>query len=154
MTCPIAGYRIDEKSARVAAGFVLLLVALALWSGPQAGRWIYLFLAHDFGFRAFSLPRLSVLGRLASLLLRALKVAPQLVDAGPKRFAARVGMLFSLALLFTAGREPQSLHFLVAGILAICASLESLIGFCVGCTLWTAWYSLLEQLRTRSSKEG
>jgi len=65
-----------------------------------------------------------------------------------------VGMLFSLALLLTAGHEPRSLHVLIAGVLAICASLESLVGFCVGCTLWTAWYALLEQLRPGSRKES
>ena len=154
MSCPVAGYKIDERAARAVAGFVVAATLLAEACGPWTARGLFAFLALDFGLRAFSLPRFSPLGRLASLILRALKVAPRSVDAGPKRFAARVGLLFSLSLLLTAGQAPRGLHLGIAGVLLLCAVLESAVGFCVGCALWTAWYVLLDRLRLGSRKES
>jgi hypothetical protein len=140
MVCPIAGYKIDENVARIVAGFVLVAVLVAAFVPSGAAVWVFAFLAQDFAFRAFSRPRGSGLGRLAALLLKALGVAPRPVDAGAKRFAARLGLLFSvlLAVLAHLGAHPAT--EIVGSLLAACAALESILGYCVGCQMWTLWY--------------
>jgi hypothetical protein len=146
MPCPLAGYRIDEKAARVVAGLVLLLVVAALFLPASWARLVYVFLVLDFGVRAFSRPRWSPLGRLAGVVLRAVGAAPSFRDAGPKRFAARIGLGFALALLVLTGLVPTVVVLVVAGILILCAALESIVGFCVGCQVWTAWYAIRDRL--------
>jgi len=147
MTCPLAGYRIDENSARIVAGLVALGTILGLYFAGSAARWIFPLLALDFATRALSRPRWSFLGRYAGWLLRSLKISPRLVDAGPKRFAARVGLIFTLALTVLAFLGLSSAVRTVGAILLLCALLESLAGFCVGCQLWSAWYAVQEQVK-------
>jgi len=156
MTCPIAGYRIDEKAARVVAGFVLLGTLLGLFLPAAGARGVFLFLALDFATRGFSRPRWSPLGRLAGLILRALSIAAAPVDAGPKRFAARIGLAFSLSLLALAGTAAPTATFFVGGVLAFCAALESFVGVCLGCRAWTLWYDVLDRFRqpSASSREA
>jgi hypothetical protein len=146
MICPIAGYKIDEKVARVVAGFVVLATVFGLLAAPGVARWIFLFLAYDFGVRAFSRPRWSLLGRLSAQILKALRVAPRGVDAGPKRFAARIGLLFSVALLVLTQFDQDVVTQVVAAILVVCAALEALLGFCLGCQMWTLWYSVRDRV--------
>ena len=146
MVCPIAGYKIDEKTARVVAGFVVLATILGVVLPSSAAQWILVFLALDFGFRAFSRPRWSVLGRISAVLLKSIGVVPRLVDAGPKRFAARIGLLFSLSLVVLTEYDLHLAKEIVAGILLVCAALESFLGFCLGCQMWTVWYALLDRI--------
>ncbi|HQF56458.1 MAG TPA: DUF4395 domain-containing protein [Fibrobacteria bacterium] len=149
MLCPLAGYKIDENGARVVAGFVVLATVSAwIASQPVAGL-ILLFLATDFGVRAFSRPRWSPLGRLASWFLRRVGVAPRWVDAGPKRFAARIGLGFAVALLGLSVFGAQGVYVAVSVVLGFCALLESALGFCVGCWFYTGWYTLVRSVSVR-----
>jgi len=109
MTCPLAGYRIDENSARIVAGLVALGTILGLYFAGSAARWIFPLLALD--------------------------------------FAARVGLIFTLALTVLAFLGLSSAVRTVGAILLLCALLESLAGFCVGCQLWSAWYAVQEQVK-------
>ncbi len=146
MVCPIAGYKINEKNARVVGGLVVLLTLFGLWAPFGGASWIFLFLAQDFAFRAFSRPSWSVLGRLASRFLQSIGVTPRLVDAGPKRFAARIGLLFTLTLVGLTSFDLRLATDLVAGVLLVCAMLEASFGFCLGCEMWTLWYSFQERI--------
>lgn len=149
MLCPVAGYKIDEKAARLVAGFVVLATVSAwIASQPVAGL-ILLFLATDFGVRAFSRPRWSPLGRLSSWFLRRIGVAPRWVDAGPKRFAARIGLGFAVALLGLSIFGAQGAYVAVSVVLGICALLESAVGFCLGCWVYTGWYTLVRSVSVR-----
>jgi hypothetical protein len=154
MPCPLAGYRIDEKAARVVAGFVVLGTALAVVLGGFWATGIFLFLVADFGVRAFSRPRWSPLGRLAGIILRGMGAAPELRDAGPKRFAARIGLGFSLVLLILTNSGFRGTTLAVAAILLVCAILESLLGFCLGCQVWTAWYAIRDRVFGRGTSSG
>lgn len=147
MVCPIAGYKIDENGARIVAGFVLVLTLAALAVSSCTAVWIFAFLAQDFAFRAFSRPRWSGLSRLAALLLRTFGIAPRPVDAGAKRFAARLGMIFSLTLMILSHLEARTATEIVATVLAVCAGLESIFGYCLGCQMWTLWYTTLDRIR-------
>ncbi|MEK7392234.1 MAG: DUF4395 domain-containing protein [Fibrobacterota bacterium] len=146
MVCPIAGYKIDEKVARVVAGFVVLATVFGVLAAPGVARGIFLFLAYDFGVRAISRPRWSLLGRLSAQILKALRASPRGVDAGPKRFAARIGLLFSVALVVLTHFDLRVATQVVAAILVVCAALEAFLGFCLGCQMWTLWYSLRDRV--------
>jgi hypothetical protein len=148
MQCPIAGYKIDELGARWVAGFVVLAALGALLLPVAAALLIRLFLALDFSARAFSKPRLSPLARLAGIVLAMTKSPPRLVDAGPKRFAARIGLAFSLAMLASSAFSASELTLWFSLVLAFCASLESFLGFCLGCWMYTGWYALRGRLET------
>lgn len=149
MPCPIAGYRIDENAARVVAVAVFFLVLLSLWLGGPWAAGGFAFLVLDFATRAFSRPGWSPLGRGAGALLKALGHKPRSVDAGPKRFAARIGLAFSLALLVLSALGALLPLRAVAAVLAGCAALEGFAGLCLGCQAWAMWWALRDRLSAR-----
>jgi hypothetical protein len=126
----------DARVLRIVAGFVFLAALAAMILGPMVAPWILVLLALDFGARGFGKATYSPLNAIARGLASAMDLGPAPVDAAPKRFAARVGVLIALtaAGLYLSG-------FMVAatattGFLAICAALESTFGVCVPSKVW------------------
>jgi len=103
------------------------------------------FLVADFFVRSIEKPQYSPLAIISKFILKRLKVNPQLINAGPKIFAARIGLLFavlvSLSVVFGLG--TTAIIFTV--IFGICALLEAAIGFCVACRIYPVVYKLIYQ---------
>ena len=123
---------VDEVSARLVAGGVVLLSALALGTGWS---WLVGLIALGFIARVLSGPTLSPLGQLVTRVVRPrLRVAPRYVAGPPKRFAQAIGAVFTtsaavLALGFDAKLEVQ----LLLACMIVAATLESVFALCLGC---------------------
>ncbi len=141
--CAIVGYSVDENAARVNAAVALLFVAAWYASG-----WVMLLvlLAADFFVRGFVHPRYSPVALFSRQVLRILQVEPVRVDAGPKRFAARIGFFMTGAAVVLAVAHAEAAAAVLVGMLGFCAALEAFVGYCVGCTL----YSLLHRFVLRT----
>ncbi|WP_456451934.1 DUF4395 family protein [Hydrogenimonas sp.] len=133
-SCPISNERVNERIARLVGGLVLL-VALLYIARPSL-LWLVLLLA-DFSARSFYRPA-SLFAQAARPLSERLG-APQIVDAAPKIFAARIGLGMSLAALglHLVGSVEASRG--VLGVMAFCAFFEAAFGYCVGCKFYTLW---------------
>jgi hypothetical protein len=124
---------VNEKAARVVAGFVLATVIVIL-----ATSWYWLLIPLTYGFwaRVLTGPTLSPLGRFAMNA-----VAPRLgpkkpVPGPPKRFAQGMGALMSTAALILAFAVS---HQAADGVLIAflpAAGLESIFGYCIGCKVF------------------
>lgn len=142
-SCPITGDQKDNTTIRVVAGVVLTITTITILIGLQVSSIlaasIFGLLALDFILRGFLLPEYSPLVKLAKGLVISLKLEQQLVDSGPKIFAARIGVLFTISgtVLYLLGNITGAT--IVAGILLVCAGLEAFFNFCLGCWM----YSLL-----------
>src|SRR5579875_3217747 len=106
---------LNEKAARVVAAVVAAISVIALATGAY---WLSAPLAYGFIARALTGPRLSPLGWLASR-----QIAPRLGSAA--------------ALLALAAGQDVAAEILLAA-LAIAATLEATLGFCLGCTIFAA----------------
>jgi hypothetical protein len=122
---------VNEYAARtVGAGVVVMAVAAIVFRQP----WILVPLAYGFWARVLSGPTFSPLGQLATRV-----VAPRLpwpakpVAGPPKRFAQGVGVAFSSALILWFGFGLSTATWVVVGLLAVAATLESVVGLCLGC---------------------
>ncbi len=134
--CPISGDSRNERVARVVAAFVIAIVVAAVVLGPPWAGVILLLLALDFAVRGFGSARRSPLATLARGLANTLRLTPKPVDAAPKKFAARIGVVFSaLSGLLYVTRLPAA-ALVVAGVLVVCATLEAALGYCVGCKVY------------------
>ncbi|MCA6363322.1 MAG: DUF4395 domain-containing protein [Bacteroidetes bacterium] len=138
--CPVHSDTVNERVLRIIAAFVVSLTAVSLFIVEP---WIMFFLAFDFAVRAFSFPQYSLLRFLSLKISNALGQQPVPVNAGPKRFAAGLGMLFSMVIGVLLFSDYFFLTALTGGMLVACAVLESVAGFCVGCKI----YMLQEQLK-------
>ncbi|MCU0434678.1 MAG: DUF4395 domain-containing protein [Bacteroidia bacterium] len=131
--CPVNSTTVNERVLRVLAILVVSLTAVSLIAVTP---WIMLFLAFDFAARTFSFPQLSLLRWLSEKTVSLLKLQPQPVNAGPKKFAAGLGMVFSLVIGLLLFTDYYLLTALTGGMLIACAVLESVAGYCVGCKIF------------------
>ena len=124
--------RVDEVAARITAGGVVVLgvVAIAL-----SARWLVVVIAIGFALRVLWGPRFSPLALLsARVVVPRLGLAPRPVAGPPKRFAQIIGLACSavaVSLLFPLATGGAG--YAVLGALVLAATLESVVGVCLGC---------------------
>lgn len=140
--CPISYKKIDENVARLNGLFTVALLAIYVLTSSLIP---VVFLVLDFLARGFDKPGYSLLARVSKFLLTTLKVQPQLINAGPKLFAARVGLLFSVLVVVTALPGWNTVALVITLVFGICAFLEAAFGFCVACKLYPFVYKLTYQ---------
>lgn len=140
--CPISYKKIDEHVARLNGFFTVGLLVVFLITGSVLP---LLFLVVDFLARGLEYPKWSLLAQLSKQILSGVQVKPKLVNAGPKLFAARVGLLFSVmaAISTIAGWDVAT--YVIVFIFGICAFLEAAVGFCVACRIYPFLYKFIYQ---------
>ncbi len=65
-----------------------------------------------------------------------MQIKPSMEDAAPKKFAASIGFLMTLSLLFASLLHLKILFSLLFGLLVSCIALEALFRYCVGCKIY------------------
>lgn len=140
MTTPMraAGPRfprvLDDVTVRLVAAEVLVVAVVAALTRQP---WLFGLLAVDFALRAGLGPRVSPLARLASGLLRPrVPAAPRPTAGPPKRFAATVGLVFSVAIPVVFSGLSTTVGWVLIAIMVVFPALESLAGVCVGCLVF------------------
>lgn len=125
---------VNDYAARTTAG---LVVALAIIAVAVDNPILYGVLALGFALRVASGPTLSPFGQLSvKFIVPKIVRKEKLVPGPPKRFAQTIGLVVSGAAfvlsLLGFGLAAQ----ITAGILIVAATLESVFGFCLGCTIF------------------
>lgn len=123
------GFYIDEHIVRGVAALVSLLTLLILLTGQVLPAF---FLVLDFALRAFT-GRTSPLAQTVKALAAIRGWQSKPVFAPPKKFAAALGFVFSLAIAVLLLLHVHTAANIVAGILLLCAVLESAFKICLGC---------------------
>src|ERR1700722_4207191 len=127
----------NESKIRLTAFFVLVLIVVYMITGIGL---IPVFLLLDFTLRGFGLGAYSPLAYISGLLVTALKLPLKPIYMPPKRFAARIGFLFCLAIV--VGHYTHLSTLILSAIIALFAALESIVGFCAGCYVYNAYARL------------
>lgn len=122
----------NESKVRLIALFVLLLIIIYWLSGVA---FLPAFLVIDFALRSFDLGKYSPLAFISDQLIKTFKLPVKPVYLPPKRFAARIGLLFSVIILVLNLLSLNTL--IVSGVLALFAALESLFNYCAGCSVYS-----------------
>lgn len=131
--CPIDGNKVNKPAVRIVAAWVVLISV----AGIATQSFIpFVFLMYDFFVRGFLNRNGSLLRWLAINIVNVLDIQPQLIDNAPKRFAAKIGFIFSAILVVLALLNIWIPFFIVGGILVSCAILESVFSYCVGCEVF------------------
>lgn len=125
----ISNYYTDEHITRLVATQVIAILLLTFLS---YGVYIAGILVVDFGLRAFTYLT-SPLAFIAKFTSNELKLKPKPVFVAPKKFAASIGFVFSLAILTLLLLKYVSIAHIVAILLIFFAFLEAVFKICVGC---------------------
>jgi len=137
--CPIDGTRINEPTVRVVALLVVILTILGIvFNSPV----IFFVLAIDFFTRGFYDKKLSFLRSVGIGITDAFDIKPKLIDAGGKKFSAKIGFVITALLTVSAIFECQSAISALGGILIFFATLESAFAYCVGCKIYPFYLKL------------
>jgi len=134
LECPVDFVQINENRARTVA-FLVLILGIVCFAKLNWG--VAVFLLIDFSLRTFNLNNYSPLGFLAGKLVALFKIKNKPTDRAPKRFAAIMGMIFNGIIALTALIGWITFAEIMLVLLLICAALESLLGICVGCYVYT-----------------
>jgi hypothetical protein len=125
---------VNEVAARLVAAGVVLLCLTILVSGWL---WLLVPLAYGFVARVLTGPRLSPLGLVVTkAMVPRLPFEPRLVPGPPKRFAQGIGATLSVLALVAAFAGATGLALVLVGAVAVAATLESVLGFCLGCKIF------------------
>jgi Domain of unknown function (DUF4395) len=126
---------VNEVSARLVAGGVVLLSAAALLTQEP---WVIAIIAYGFLARVLTGPTLSPLGQLVTRVVTPRLGLPERPVAGPpKRFAQGIGAVLSVtAAVLAIGFGEQAAANVLLALLVAAASLESFLGFCLGCKIF------------------
>ncbi len=139
--CPVTLRSVDQTTIRLTAGQIALwLIGFLIthsWLIPA-------FLTLDFTARLARKPRLSLIHTLSRLIQTSLALAPDPADEAPKRFAATLGLLFSVAVTLLTLFSLTWIAVAVAVVFASCAVVESVFGYCVGCAV----YQIIQKLKS------
>ncbi|UXM90227.1 DUF4395 domain-containing protein [Paenarthrobacter sp. JL.01a] len=124
---------VNEYAARITAGLVVLLAVATLVTGWG---WGLVVLAAGFWLRVLFGPRISPLALLSVKVLAPRIGHAKLVAGPPKRFAQGMGaaMTSAAVVLFFTGLQPAA--WVVLALLIVAASLESFVGYCLGCAIF------------------
>jgi len=132
--CPVDFVSINENKARLTAFFVFVLavtfLATGLWLIPA-------FLTVDFLVRANNWGKFSLLAILSDAVIKQVKIKDKPTDRAPKRFAAGVGLVFAAGILVLSLFHLSTAAFIGMTVLVVFAFLESFIGFCAGCYVYS-----------------
>lgn len=138
--CPISDKRINERVARINAAFTVLILILFGFTGSL---FLISFLAFDFLLRATtSYSKFSLVGVSSRNIVRYLPFDIHLINAGPKIFAARIGLVLSSLIILANLADIGWLAFGIAGILGLFSFLEAAFGICVACEIYPVIYRL------------
>jgi len=137
--CPISNKKTDENVARFNALYTTVLLLLFLTSDNIIP---IVFLLFDFSLRGLELAKYSPLAFLSRQSSSALNLKSKIINAGPKLFAARIGIMFSLVTLIFYASGLNTAAIVTASVFGICAFLEASIGFCVACQIYPLIYKL------------
>lgn len=127
---------VNEKAARVVAGVVMAMSAVALAGGWY---WILAVLAYGFWARVLTGPTLSPLGRFAMKVVAPRLGPPKYVPGPPKRFAQGMGAAMTTAGAIAAlGFGATGVADVLLGMMIVAAGLEAIFAFCLGCHVFAA----------------
>jgi len=131
---------VNEYAARTVAGGVLLAsIATLVLSKAVGHEWLWLTVPIAYGFlaRVLTGPTLSPLGQLASRVIGP-RFGSKPTAGPPKRFAQLIGTVVTVSAVTATAAGAYGLAQVLLVLMIVAAGLESLAGFCIGCTIF-AW---------------
>jgi len=133
--CPISTRRVDSNMVRGISFQVALFTVILLITKESAFAFVLLF---DFLMRTLRKPQLSPFHLVSKFVLDGWGIAPKLCDESPKRFALYMGLVTSLFLVVFYAAGFTTFATAITIVLLICALLETLFDFCIGCKIYYA----------------
>lgn len=134
LSCPVDFVTVNENKVRLIA-LQVFIVSIAIFIFQH---WLLIILLTvDFFLRSFDLNKFSPLAAISAGIIRLFSIGVKPINQGPKRFAARIGLIFSIAILLSYYAGYPTVVASLAAVLITFSFLESFFSFCAGCHVYT-----------------
>ncbi len=140
--CPISKTQIDGNVARLNGLISLVFIALGTYN-----KIFWILLTIDFTLRSFII-KYSPIANFSRLILNNINITPKPIDAAPKLFAAKIGLIMSVILIAVSLLGYSSTAFYFSIFFSIPVFLETFFSYCLGCQM----YSILMKLNVIKDK--
>ena len=132
-SCPISAELVNAKLTRVYAIVTLFSLGIYLFTPFKE---IILFTTLDFVIRVIFSVKYSPICTVIKIALKAIDSPSHMVNAGPKKFAAKVGLIFSTLMTLGFIFNFPILSYLVGVLFFSAVGLEAIFGYCLACTMY------------------
>ena len=132
-SCPISNQRIDTNLVRVISFQIFFFTLLFAVTQNMLFMGIILF---DLTVRVLRKDSFSLFAQTGKFILEQWNAVPRYTDESPKRFALYLGLSMTVTITALAFFGLFKTAVAVALILMICAFIEVLFDFCIGCKIY------------------
>ena len=134
--CPISKNKIDGNVPRINGLITLIIIALGAYNNI-----FWILLTVDFLLRGFTM-KYSPIANFSKTILNSLNVSPKPIEAAPKKFAAKIGLMMSIMLVIISlmGFYKFSIYFSI--FFSIPVFLETFFSYCLGCQIYSVLLKL------------
>ncbi len=139
-SCPIEYKTVDKNIIRVNAMIVFSFLVLFVVSSNPA---YLVIIGIDFIIRVFFGLKYSPICFVIKRILRLSGVKPHKINAGPKTFAAKIGLLFSVFSLTAYMLGMETISIGIAVVFLIATGLEAFLNYCLACQIYPYYKKLL-----------
>jgi len=148
--CPISLRKTNENLSRLNASFTVLMSTLFLFTESPV---FILVILMDFMLRNILEGKLNPVSRINQYIIEVIHISSHMINAGPKIFAARVGLILSFLSTVFFLLANTFMSSMIIAILLLFAFLESALNYCIACKLYP-YFLPLNKLVENSDKKG
>ena len=131
-SCPISTDKVNSSLTKVYSIFTFSVITIFLFSPFKE---IIFISTVDFIIRIFFGIKYSPICTFIKFGLKVSNVPVHMVNAGPKKFAAKVGMLFTVLISVGVVFNFPMLSVISAGIAFVAIGAEVFFDYCLACTI-------------------
>ncbi len=133
-SCPISTERVNSTLTKVYSIFTFSVISLFLFTPFKE---IIFISAADFVIRIFFGIKYSPVCTMIKFGLKMSNAPVHMVNAGPKKFAAKVGLLFTVLISVGVIFNIQSLSLISGSIAFVAIGAEVFFDYCLACAIYT-----------------
>jgi hypothetical protein len=139
-SCPVDLKTVDKNLVRANAFFVFSMILIYILTN----NYIFIFIILiDFALKVFFGVKYSPISRTIKYLLRKASVKIQLIDAWPKIFAAKIGLILAIIITICHFSDLTFPALIFALIFLIASGLEAFFNYCLACFIYPYYKKLL-----------
>lgn len=138
--CPVEPGAFEFRGARLGQFLLVTIILATLVTQGTLRIGLLTLLVVDLackGFISFRVAPLSLCARTLAHWLVPRSGAAKRLNVGPKRFAARVGLSFALAMALAQSCAYSTLFVAVGVMFALAALLDATTGLCIACIVYS-----------------
>ena len=131
-SCSISTDRVNSSLTKIYSIFTFSVITMFIFSPFKE---IIFISATDFVVRIFFGIKYSPICRMIKFGLKVGNIPTHMVNAGPKKFAAKVGMLFTVVISVGVILDLPMLSLVAGGVAFVAIGAEIFFNYCLACTI-------------------